>query len=196
MSKETIVELYERHAELFDRERSRALQERDWLDLFLQLVPAGGTVLDVGCGMGEPIARYLIERGVRVIGIDSSPSMIALCSARFPEGEWLVGDMRQLNLGRQFDGIVAWDSFFHLGADEQRAMFPRFAAHAKTGAPLMFTSGTSAGEAIGTFGGEPLYHASLDSAEYEQLLTGNGFHVRAHTVADPACGGHTVWLAV
>lgn len=107
----------------------------------------------------------------------------------------MVADMRELNLGRRFDGIVAWDSFFHLGADDQRAMFPRFAAHAQPGAPLMFTSGTSEGEAIGSWCGEPLYHASLDSSEYQRLLASNGFQVRAHAVEDPQCGHHTVWLA-
>jgi hypothetical protein len=62
-----------------------------------------------------------------------------------------------LSLSRHFDGILAWDSFFRLNVDDQRGMFPRFAAHAATGAPLMFTSGTSHGEAIGSYHGEPLY---------------------------------------
>lgn len=106
-----------------------------------------------------------------------------------------MGDMRTVNLGQRFDGIVAWDSFFHLGPDDQRAMFPRFAAHARPGAPLMFTSGTTEGEAIGSFCDEPLYHSSLATAEYEHLLTTNGFAVREYLVDDPHCGGHTVWLA-
>jgi trans-aconitate methyltransferase len=145
--------------------------------------------------MGEPIARYILEAGHDVVGLDSSPSMIELCRERFPTSEWLVADMRQLALGRQFDGLLAWDSFFHLHMDEQRGMFARFAAHARTGAPLMFTSGQSEGEAIGSYRGEPLYHASLDTDEYERLLTTHGFSVRAHQPDDPGCGGHTVWLA-
>jgi predicted TPR repeat methyltransferase len=193
--RDAVVGLYERHAPIYDRERGRSLQEREWLDRFLVHVPAGGTVLDLGCGMGEPIARYLIDRGFRVAGVDSSESMIALCRTRFPDSEWLVADMRQLELGRRYDGILAWDSFFHLGAEDQRNMFPRFAGHSQPGAPLMFTSGPAEGEAIGTFGGEPLYHASLDPAEYQRLLETNGFQLRAHRSEDPACGKHTVWLA-
>jgi hypothetical protein len=61
--------------------------------------------------------------------------------------------------------------------------------------PLMFTSGPSHGVAMGTFGGEPLYHASLDAAEYRSLLGEHGFDIVAHKVGDPACGGRTVWLA-
>ena len=57
----------------------------------------------------------------------------------------------------------------------------------------MFTSGPTYGEVIGTFEGEPLYHASLDSGEYRALLNATGFEVVKHTVEDPACGGHTIW---
>ena len=103
--------------------------------------------------------------------------------------------MRSLALHRRFDGVLAWDSFFHLHMDDQRAMFARFAAHAAPGAPLMFTSGPSEGEAIGSYCDERLYHASLNTAEYEQLLTSNGFSLRAHVDDDPECGEHTVWLA-
>ena len=48
------------------------------MDRFSDLVPAGGSILDIGCGMDEPIARYFIERGFAVTGVDSSPSMLEL----------------------------------------------------------------------------------------------------------------------
>ena len=195
MHSEAIVDLYERHANEFDKDRGRSLQEKAWLDKFLSYVPPSGCVLDVGCGMGEPIARYLIEAGHKVVGIDSSPSLIHMCRTRFPTSQWVIADMRQMALGRRFDGLLAWDSFFHLNVDDQRAMVARFAAHALPGAPLMFTSGPAHGEAIGTFCGEPLYHASLDPGEYRQLLIANGFSVLSYLADDPTCGEHTVWLA-
>ena len=74
-------------------------------------------------------------------------------------------------------------------------MFPIFKEHASPGAALMFTSGPSAGEQIASYQGEPLYHASLDSAEYRALLGDNGFDVVTHVVEDPNCGRLTVWLA-
>lgn len=190
-----VVDLYERHSDSYDLDRGRTLVERAWLDRFLSHVPPGGTVLDLGCGMGEPIARYLIEQGFAVVGVDSSPSMIARCRRRFPEAEWIVADMRELELVRRFAGLLAWDSFFHLEMDDQRRMFPRFASHLGPGAPLMFTSGPGAGEAIGTYRGDPLYHASLGPDENEALLAEHGFSVRAYLPEDPECGGHTVWLA-
>src|SRR3954452_3365467 len=100
---ERIIGFYEENAAAWDSQRGRNLFEQPWLDRFAALLPDGGSVLDVGCGMGEPIARYLIERGFAVTGFDASPSLIALCRERFPSGEWLVGDMRELSLGRRFD---------------------------------------------------------------------------------------------
>src|SRR3954469_1600763 len=77
---------------------------------------------------------------------------------------------RGLSLGQRFDGILAWDSFFHLRPGDQRAMFPVFRDHAAPGASLLFTSGPRAGVAMGEWQGEPLYHASLDPDEYRALL--------------------------
>lgn len=152
-------------------------------------------MLDLGCGMGEPIAAYVIGEGRSVIGVDTSPSLLAMARARFPQSEWVKNDMRTLALGRQVDGILAWDSFFHLTADDQRRMFGVFARHAAPGTRLMFTSGPSEGESLGEYHGEPLFHASLGPDEYRSLLNAHGFTVDAYVADDPACGHHTVWLA-
>jgi len=190
-----IIALYEAHARRWDEDRGRTLFEKPWLDRFAELLPEGGAVLDIGCGSGEPIARHLIAGGYRVTGIDSSPTLIGLCRSRFPHAEWRVADMRSLSLGPRFDGMLAWDSFFHLTPDDQRSMFAVFRAHAAAAAALMFTSGPRAGEAIGSYQGEPLYHSSLDPDEYAALLRRHGFEIAAHRAEDPDCGGHTVWLA-
>ena len=192
---ERIVGLYEDNAAAWDRQRGRDLFEKPWLDRFLALLPPAPRVLDVGCGMAEPVASYLIGRGARVTGLDSSPSLIALCQGRFPEIRWIAGDMRAMALGERFDGILAWHSFFHLSQDDQRPMFARFAAHAAPGAALMFTSGPEQGEAIGRWQGEPLFHASLAPDDYRALLDENGFEVVEHCARDPECGEATIWLA-
>lgn len=191
----SIIGLYQRHAMAFDTQRGKNLFERGWLDRFSALLPPGGAVLDLGCGSGEPIARHLLETGFRVTGVDAAPAMIAMCRARFPDQDWQVADMRGLALGRRFDGLLAWNSFFHLDHEDQRRMFPVFGDHAAAGAALMFTSGPSHGVAMGSFEGEALFHSSLDPAEYRALLEANGFRVMARRAEDPDCGGHTVWLA-
>jgi cyclopropane fatty-acyl-phospholipid synthase-like methyltransferase len=192
---ERIISLYQRHADSFDRARGRGLFEKPWLDRFLALLQPGASILDLGCGSAEPIARHFIEKGCHVTGVDSSPALIDICKSRFPEQHWIVNDMRTLSLGRRFDGILAWDSFFHLCPEDQPQMFSRFKTHAAPHAALMFTSGSVHGEAVGEFQGELLYHGSLDTAEYRSLLEQNGFAVVSHVIEDPDSGGHTVWLA-
>lgn len=192
---ERVIGLYRRHARAWASDRGNRLVEGAWLDAFRGLVPARTAILDIGCGSGQPIARYLIEQGHTVTGVDSSPEMIAMCRERFPGGTWRVADMRKLSLGESFGGIIAWDSFFHLDHDAQRKMFPIFRKHAVPRSALMFTSGPSHGEAIGELKGGPLYHASLSADEYRSLLDANGFGVAAHIVEDPTCGRRTVWLA-
>lgn len=192
-----IIDLYERTAALWDAERHRHRidGERMWIERFLSHVGEHAGVLDIGCGSGEPIAADIVAAGHSVRGIDSAPSFIALCRHRFPAQEWILADMRQLDLGRAFGGILAWHSMFHLTAEDQESMFPLYARHAAPGAPLMFTSGPARGISIGSWQGEPLYHASLDSSEYEALLSENGFEVIDHVTEDPQCGGATIWLA-
>ena len=146
---EQVIGLYQRRAREWDRDRTRRLVERAWLDRFAALLPRGASILDIGCGFGEPIARHLIENGYAVAGTDSSPALIDLCRARFPDGEWIVADMRRLSLRRRFDGLLAWDSLFHLRPEDQRGMFSVLRAHAAPGAALMFTSGPSHGESVG-----------------------------------------------
>jgi SAM-dependent methyltransferase len=191
-----IIALYERHAHAWDADRgSELVVERAWLDRFLGLLPPGTSVLDLGCGSGQPIARHLIARKFHVLGVDSSATLIALCRQRFPEHEWLMADMRTLSLNRQFQGIIAWDSFFHLSHEHQRRMFAIFQAHACAGTALMFTSGPRHGEAIGSYQGERLYHASLAPEEYRGLLSSYGFGLVFYQAEDPLCALHTVWLA-
>jgi SAM-dependent methyltransferase len=192
---ERIIGIYDRNAEFWDSDRLRILFEKSWLDRFLALLPIGGSILDIGCGAAEPIARYIIAAGYALTGVDSSPAMIGICKSRFPGHDWLVADMRTLSVARRFNGLIAWDSFFHLTHDAQRKMFPIFRLHAAPNAALMFTSGPSYSETIGRYRGEPLYHSSLGEAEYFSLLNNNGFEVVAHVADDQECDRHTVWLA-
>ena len=175
--------------------RGRDLFEKPWLDRFLAFLPPGGTLLDLGCGMGEPIARYFIENGFQVTGCDSSSSLIKMCRRRFPEHHWIVSDMRALDLQQRFDGVIVWHSSFHLAPDDQRSLFPRLAKYTRSGGYLMFTSGHDEGVGIGEWQGEPLYHASLAPEEYRALLDANGFAVVESRLRDPECGDATVWLA-
>ena len=196
-SASAIIGLYQRHANVWiERRGPGPLFEKSWLDRFLALMPERPRVLDLGCGSGRPIADYLIGTGATATGVDASQPLLDFAKGRHgAPHEWTCADMRGLDLGRTFDGVIAWHSFFHLSPDDQRAMFDVFALHTGPGGALMFTSGAEDGEAIGEWMGEALYHAGLSSAEYLSLLDRSGFNLHAHMDRDPDCGEATVWLA-
>ncbi|HRJ00688.1 MAG TPA: class I SAM-dependent methyltransferase [Hyphomonas sp.] len=192
-----ILGLYDRHAAAWDALRNEGnFPERYWVERFAGRLPSGARVLDLGCGSGRPVAEYLVGRGFRLTGIDGAPALIDLCRERFPDHHWQVGDMRRLDLGETFDGLIAWYSLFHLPPDDQGRMFSVLAAHAEPGTVLAFTSGDTADESIGSFEGEPLYHASLAPEEYRTLLESAGFRLIDGALNDAARGGLSVWIAV
>lgn len=187
--------IYARQAVAYDTKRSRALFEARWLARFSACLPACARVLDLGCGAGEPIARWFIAEGFRVTGIDFAEPMLDLARARWPDGDWRHVDMKQLELSETFDGIIAWNSFFHLRPDEQRMCIGRMAKHLEPGGSVLLTLGHKAGEVSGTVGGEPVYHASLSPAEYAICLEQNGLRLTGFLAEDPETNNHSVLMA-
>lgn len=187
--------VYERHAARFDAERPKRLHEKAWLDRFAALLPSGGRILDLGCGAGDPIAAYFGAAGFAVTGVDFAEAMLEIARARYAGGDWRHGDMRTLELPERFDGIIGWDSFFHLTPDEQRETLRRIALHLAPGGALLLTVGPVAGEVVGHVGGDEVYHSSLDPEEYTAILAGHGIAIVRFVPEDPTCDLHTLLLA-
>ncbi len=167
-------QIYECQADWFAQNRRQKLTEKPWLDHFLQYLPSGGHVLDLGCGTGKPIADYILGKGFQVTGLDASANMIAHARSNFPQADWRVADMRDFDLGQHVHGIIGWHSFFHLTREEQRDVLPSLARHLRPDGVLMLTIGPEDGEAGGHVGDAPVYHASLSEREYNAILARNG----------------------
>lgn len=187
--------VYERQATAYDTSRSRALFEARWLARFSACLPGGGHVLDLGCGAGEPIARWFMAEGFSVTGIDYAQPMLDIARARWPDGDWRQADMRALDLDQVFDGIIAWNSLFHLRPEEQRTCLAHLARHLAPGGSLLATVGPKAGEVTGTVGGETVYHASLSPAAYATCLEDNGLRLTGFLAEDPDTNAHSVLMA-
>ena len=70
-----------RYASFENRFRGPQEKVREQLENYASLFPAGGKVLDLGCGRGEMV-ELLREKGIEARGIDLNEEMIALCQAR------------------------------------------------------------------------------------------------------------------
>ena len=96
----------------------------------------GARILDAGCGTGA-LSVALARRGADVLGVDVSPTLVALANERAPQdlapgrATFAVGDMLDPAHGR-FDYVVAMDSLIHYeGADIAR-MVSALAARAES----------------------------------------------------------------
>lgn len=194
-----IVDLYREGADDWIAARSSLdqgdLNEAGWLERFTAALPAGGTVLDVGCGHGHPIAARLLARGFRVTGIDTSERLIAHARRTLPEGEWILGDMRTADIDQRLDGIIAWCSLFHLTPADQRLTLPALLRRGAAGAVALFNAGPAGGEAIGRWRGEDLYHASLAPEAYRVMLKDAGYDLVTEDLVSQDRANTGVWLA-
>jgi SAM-dependent methyltransferase len=71
--------------------------EEEVVHALLAELPAGLRVLDAACGTGRH-AAFLAAHGHEVIGVDSSPEMLALARAKVPSARFEAGDLERLPL--------------------------------------------------------------------------------------------------
>lgn len=79
------------------------------------LIPAEASVLEIGCGSGELLARL---HAIRKVGVDLSARQIAAARTRLPDAEFHVQAGEALELGERFDYIIVSDTL-NLAADVQ-----------------------------------------------------------------------------
>ncbi|MBX3595511.1 class I SAM-dependent methyltransferase [Sphingomonas sp.] len=190
-----IGDLYHRYAPAFDAARRRDFPERAWFDRFMRSIPRGGHLLDLGCGGGEPVARYLIDRGYRLTGVDIAPAMIQLARTRFPRQTWMEADIGTLAAEPgSYDGIVAWDSLSHLREETQRQLVIRMAQWLRRGGVALFNTGRGLIHQLEPAADEDIFHADLTPATCRALFAQCGLAELAHVAEDTTCGGTSVWL--
>ena len=129
-----MTRLYTENAELydiaFDWDVSR---EVEWL--LERLGPCCRTVFEPGCGSGR-ILDALASHGLEVVGIDSSPQMVALARERLDgRGQAHIADMIEFDLGRAFHGAVSpINTLLHLTPEELQRHLEAMARHLEPGA--------------------------------------------------------------
>jgi len=89
---------------------------RTWLARYYNLyIPAGASVLEIGCGSGELLAQ--IQAG-RKVGVDLSATQIAAARSRLPDAEFHVQSGEALDLSERFDYIILSETL-NFSADVQ-----------------------------------------------------------------------------
>ena len=90
---------------------------------FLAAIPAGGLILDAGCGSGRDTKEF-ISRGYRVVAFDASPELAALAS-EYAEQPIAVRNFAEVTEQSVYDGIWACASLLHAPESELPATIAR-----------------------------------------------------------------------
>jgi trans-aconitate methyltransferase len=150
----------------------------------LVAIAPGERVLDLGCGTGHLTAK-IAELGVEVVGLDSSPSMIAQARQNYPRLKFVLADARDFNFESRFD-VVFSNAALHWIPEAERVI-ASVARSLKPGGRFGLEMGVKGNIAIitealdsvlremGRESRNPWYFPSL--AEYATLLERHGFEV-------------------
>ncbi len=138
-----------------------------------------GTALDAACGTGRH-TEYLASLGHEVIGMDSSPEMLAAARAKIPGGDFRQGDLHQLPApDRCADLVVCALALTHV--PDLAPVFAEFARVLRPGGHLVISDSRSDWPVVqalpgGDFGYLP--HRSHHASDYLAAALPQGFQVR------------------
>ena len=135
-------------------------------------------VLDLGCGAGLPVDRWLIDRGHRIIGLDISDAMLDLARRKVPEGDYRQRDMATLADGEfSVDAVVSFFAMFHVDRRRHRELLRRFRSFLPHGGLLLVTTGRSDWEGEEDFLGVRMHWSHFDRAANRRLIVESGFAI-------------------
>ena len=127
------------YADRFKDEMDDKPFDRDCLDRLAREVGGLGPICDLGCGPGQ-IARYLHRQGVKTLGVDLSPNMVAEAQRLNPEIPFHQGDMSSLpDADNSWGGIAAFYCIIHIPGEHVVATLGGMRRVLKPGGVLLVT---------------------------------------------------------
>jgi SAM-dependent methyltransferase len=132
---DSFARFYNRYWGVEYRAAAKPVLER----LLLSRIPAGASVLDIGCGTGQ-FTAHVRGLGYEVAGIDSSENMLAFARENAPGVSLTLADVRDFTLGRQVDAAYSvYESLNHIPDISGLALaFACIHRHLPAGAPFLF----------------------------------------------------------
>ena len=167
-----------------------------YVDLALAGLPQGAKVLDLGCGTGNPIAKYIIEKGLLLIGVDQSEKMLEIARRVVPEADFIHSDMINVKLADGFRAAIVWDSIFHIERKHHSGIFRKLAKSLEQGARLLLSvGGSGADDFTSEMYGHTFFYSGHEPEVTRQLLEAEGFEIEVWEVDDPSSRGHIAIIA-
>lgn len=121
------------------------------------VIDPGTSVLDAGCGTGR-VGSALNSAGYAVVGVDADELLIASAREDHPGVDWVVADLRDLDLRdagqarRMFDSaVLAGNVMPFLEPDTEVLVLRSVAAHVRDGGPVIVGFGSEHGYTVDEF---------------------------------------------
>jgi hypothetical protein len=131
--------LYDELAEwwpLFSPPDDYAEEAADLLARLATAIRPGAALLELGAGGGS--LAFHLKRHLRLTLTDRAPGMLAVSRRINPECEHLLGDMRSLRLGRDFDVVLIHDAIMYATEPAQvQAALRTAAVHCRIGGTVV-----------------------------------------------------------
>jgi ubiquinone/menaquinone biosynthesis C-methylase UbiE len=177
-NREKIVEEgYDKIAQQYHDQRDE-FDLRQELEEFADLLPRSARVLDVGCGSGVPVARFLTEHGFDVIGIDLSTKMVALARKNVPQARFVKKDMTELDFEQNsFDGLAAFYSVIHVPREKHVELFGTFHKILKPNGVMLLSIGHSEWEGTEKYHGEEMFWSHYGPERSQRMIKQAGFEI-------------------
>lgn len=167
-----------------------------YVGLVLEGLPPGAKVLDLGCGTGNPVGKYIVARGFHLVAVDESEKMLEIAREVVPEAELIRSNMVDLELGSRFRAAVAWDSIFHVDRKHHADIFRKLAKSLEPGGKLLLSIGGSAVEEFTSeMYGQTFSYSGYDPEKTRQLIESEGLEIELWEIDDPSSLGHIAVIA-
>lgn len=164
--------------------------ERRYLEVLLEKLEPGATLLDLGCGTGTPVAAAILAQGHRVLGVDQAAAMLAHARREFPKQRWIEARLETYACAEPYQGALLWDSLFHLERRWHATLLARVIAGLPQGGRLMLTAGGSAADTfVDTMFDQPFFYDSHPPEALRALLLGQGVRILIDEFMDLPDGG-------
>jgi ubiquinone/menaquinone biosynthesis C-methylase UbiE len=149
-----------------------------WVRKLLNRLESGSSVLDLGCGSGDP-ADVEISKEHKVTGVDISQTQINLARQNVPTGHFLHGDAGSVEFPpNSFDAVISFYTLEHIPREEHKTILRRIYQWLRVGGFLLMS--IEAGEfddVMGQWLGVPMFISCFDPESMKQMVNEAGFEL-------------------
>jgi len=200
--KNNLREIYDKFARTYEENRGPFDMSEVLSSFYSRLNIKRGRLLDLGCGAGEPFAKFFIEHAWTVTGVDFSGQMLILAARYVPEMKTICADMREVDFApHSFEAITAIYSLFHIPSRDHAALLAKCYRWLRPQGEMLFTyatkeyTGSDEFDGCREFLGQQLYYSHKTPDALRAELGNTGFQIESQDYLE--IGGETfLWITV